>query len=286
MTKEDLPQYINFTKMNGLGNDFMVIDAVTQDFEPSVLQIQTWADRNFGVGFDQLLLIEPPVSPDVDFGYRIFNADGSEVEHCGNGARCFARFVRDKGLTHKDVIKVSVASGIIQLVLQDDDQVLVDMGPPILAPKLIPYLSDVQQDHYQLQLDGTDETLSMGIVSMGNPHAVIQVKDVDSAPVRTLGPLIQNHPDFPDQCNVGFMQVHSSSEISLRVFERGVGETLACGTGACAAVVSGRIQGLLDASVSVRLPGGTLKVRWDGQNSVLMTGPATTVFEGQIEWIK
>ena len=286
MNKEKLPEYIHFTKMHGLGNDFMVIDAVTQDFEPSVMQIQTWADRNFGIGFDQLLLIEPPVTPDVDFRYRIFNADGSEVEHCGNGARCFAQFVRDKGLTHKDVIKVAVASGIIQLVLQDDDQVSVDMGPPMLEPKSIPYLSDVKQDIYKLQLDGTDETLSMGLVSMGNPHAVIQVKDIGSAPVRTLGPLVQNHPNFPEQCNVGFMQVHSRSEISLRVYERGVGETLACGTGACAAVVAGRIQGVLGANVSVRLPGGTLDVRWDGKHSVLMTGPATTVFEGQIEWIK
>lgn len=286
MTDETLPEYIKFTKMHGLGNDFMVIDSITQDFEPSVLQIQTWADRNFGIGFDQLLLVEPPGSPDIDFRYRIFNSDGSEVEHCGNGARCFARFVRDKGLTHKDVIRVSVAKGVIELALQEDGQIAVDMGTPLLAPKDIPYIAESEAKTYMLDLDGTSEKLEISLVSMGNPHAVLLVKDIDAAPVRTLGPLIQGHPNFPEECNVGFMQIHSKSEVSLRVFERGVGETLACGTGACAAVVAGRLRGLLDAKVQVKLPGGLLDISWANNNSVIMTGPATTVFEGQIEWNK
>ena len=282
MAKTSLPKYLAFTKMHGLGNDFMVIDGVTQEAVLTTHQVQQWADRNFGVGFDQLLLVEPPKSIDVDFSYRIFNADGSEVEHCGNGARCFARFVRDRQLTHKDVIRVSVAKGQLELRLHSDGQVTVDMGIPSVEPADIPFITEKKQDIYQLELDGSDQVLAMGLVSMGNPHAVIQVKDIDAAPVRSIGPLVQAHDAFPEQCNVGFMQVVSRQEIRLRVFERGVGETLACGTGACAAVVSGRLQGLLDANVRVELLGGALQIHWPGEGPVEMTGPATTVFEGQI----
>lgn len=272
---------LKFTKMHGLGNDFMVVDLVSQRAKIFPDQVRNLADRNFGIGFDQLLIVEPPSDPDMDFKYRIFNADGSEVEQCGNGARCFARFVYDKRLTSKKNIKVETAGGNIQLNLTDDGGVTVDMGVPRLVPQTIPFVADRQQDKYELQVDG--ETFSIGAVSMGNPHGVLVVEDVDTAPVETLGPKIERHERFPNRVNVGFMQIVSRDEVRLRVYERGAGETLACGTGACAAVVAGRLQGLLNEVVEVHLPGGTLKIRWAGEGEpVMMTGPAARVFEGQI----
>ncbi len=272
---------LKFTKMHGLGNDFMVVDLVSQRAKIFPDQVRELADRNFGIGFDQLLIVEPPTDPDMDFKYRIFNADGSEVEQCGNGARCFARFVYDKRLTSKKSINVETSGGNIQLNLTDDGSVTVDMGTPRLVPDTIPFVADSQQEKYQLDVDG--ETFSIGAVSMGNPHGVLVVEDVDTAPVEHLGPKIESHPRFPNRVNVGFMQVVSRDEIRLRVYERGAGETLACGTGACAAVVAGRLQGLLNEVVEVHLPGGTLKIQWSGEGApVMMTGPAARVFEGQI----
>lgn len=272
---------LKFTKMHGLGNDFMVVDLVSQRAKIFPDQVRELADRNFGIGFDQLLIVEPPTDPDMDFKYRIFNADGSEVEQCGNGARCFARFVYDKRLTSKKSINVETSGGNIQLNLTDDGGVTVDMGTPRLVPDTIPFVADSQQEKYQLDVDG--ETFSIGAVSMGNPHGVLVVEDVDTAPVEHLGPKIESHPRFPNRVNVGFMQVVSRDEIRLRVYERGAGETLACGTGACAAVVAGRLQGLLNEVVEVHLPGGTLKIQWSGEGApVMMTGPAARVFEGQI----
>ena len=272
---------LKFTKMHGLGNDFMVVDLVSQRAKIFPDQVRELADRNFGIGFDQLLIVEPPTDPDMDFKYRIFNADGSEVEQCGNGARCFARFVYDKRLTSKKSINVETSGGNIQLNLTDDGGVTVDMGTPRLVPDRIPFVADRQQEKYQLDVDG--ETFSIGAVSMGNPHGVLVVEDVDTAPVEQLGPKIESHPRFPNRVNVGFMQVVSRDEIRLRVYERGAGETLACGTGACAAVVAGRLQGLLNEVVDVHLPGGTLKIQWSGEGApVMMTGPAARVFEGQI----
>ncbi len=271
-----------FTKMHGLGNDFMVIDGVTQDVDLNAEQIQLWSDRNFGIGFDQLLLVEPPKNPDVDFGYRIFNADGSEVEHCGNGARCFARFVREKGLTHKDLIKVSIMKGQIELRIHSDNTVTVDMGAPILEPYQVPFLSDTQQVTYKVPLEGGDETVELSAISMGNPHGVLVVKDTETAPVNTLGPLLEGHPSFPERANIGFLQIISRTEGKLRVFERGVGETLACGTGACAAMVAGRLNGMFDDCVKLHLSGGTLEISWSGEGHVMMTGPTSVVFDGQI----
>ena len=271
-----------FTKMQGLGNDFVVFDATRDAFVLSPEQIRFLADRRFGVGCDQVLLVEPPREPGTDFYYRIFNADGGEVEQCGNGARCFARFVRDRGLTTRDVIDVGTRAGVIRLILEPDGQVRVNMGLPRLAPAEIPFQAAPQASVYPLEVEGTDYPI--GAVSMGNPHAVLRVPDVAEAPVTTLGPLIQRHPGFPRSVNVGFMQVEDRDAIRLRVFERGTGETLACGTGACAAVVVGRIQGLLDARVKVTLPGGELMIVWEGSGEpVWMTGPAVRVYEGEIE---
>ncbi|OPX55729.1 diaminopimelate epimerase [Oceanospirillum multiglobuliferum] len=272
---------LKFTKMHGLGNDFMVVDLVSQRAKLFPDQVRALADRNFGIGFDQLLVVEAPNNPEMDFCYRIFNADGSEVEQCGNGARCFARFVYDKHLTNKQIIKVETAGGNIELRLTEDGGVTVDMGAPKLVPEQIPFQAPEQADSYSLEVDG--QTYQIGAVSMGNPHAVLVVDDVDQAPVEQLGAKIEVHPRFPNRVNVGFMQIISRSEVRLRVFERGAGETLACGTGACAAVVAGRVQGLLDENVQVHLPGGTLKIHWQGKGQpVMMTGPATRVFEGQI----
>ncbi len=272
---------LKFTKMHGLGNDFMVVDLVSQRAKIFPDQVRELADRNFGIGFDQLLIVEPPTDPDMDFKYRIFNADGSEVEQCGNGARCFARFVYDKRLTSKKSINVETSGGNIQLNLTDDGGVTVDMGTPRLVPDTIPFVADNQQEKYELEVDG--QSYTVGAVSMGNPHGVLVVDDVDTAPVEQLGPKIESHPRFPNRVNVGFMQVVSRDEIRLRVYERGAGETLACGTGACAAVVAGRLQGLLNEVVEVHLPGGTLKIQWSGEGApVMMTGPAARVFEGQI----
>ena len=273
---------MSFSKMHGLGNDFVVIDAINQQVELSEAQIRHIAERRHGVGCDQLLLVEKPDQPDTQFRYRIFNADGKEVEQCGNGARCFARFVRQKGLTRADRIPVQTAAGRIELITQEDGRISVDMGPPHLEPEDIPFQATLRAARYALSVEG--ETVEIGAVSMGNPHAVLEVPHVDSAPVARLGPQIEAHSRFPNHANVGFMEVVDRSRIRLRVFERGAGETLACGSGACAAVVVGRVQGLLDESVTVELPGGDLVVSWAGDKQpVLMTGPATFVFEGRIE---
>ncbi|MBY6206480.1 MULTISPECIES: diaminopimelate epimerase [Halomonas] len=272
---------LHFTKMHGLGNDFMVIDLVTQRARIETEDIRRLADRRFGIGFDQLLVVEPPRDPDMDFRYRIYNADGSEVENCGNGARCFARFVRDKRLTHKRQIHVETAGGPLVLDVHEDEQVSVDMGAPRFAPAALPFDADADQLLHTLEVDG--EILNIAVASMGNPHAVIRVDDVASAPVERLGPLIEHHPRFPRRVNVGFMQILSRQSIRLRVFERGSGETLACGTGACAAVACGIRQGLLDSPVSVALPGGNLSIRWAGEDQpLIMTGPAERVFDGRI----
>jgi len=273
---------LRFTKMQGLGNDFVVIDAMHQRVELTAAQYRRLADRHFGIGCDQILLIEPPRLGLTDFHYRIFNADGSEVEQCGNGARCFARFVHDKGLSRKQQIPVGTAAGRILLTLEPDGLVTVDMGVPILEPAAIPFHAAARALSYPLQL--ADATLPIGAVSMGNPHAVLQVEAVDSAPVAEFGPQIERHPDFPQRVNVGFMQWLDRQHIKLRVYERGAGETLACGTGACAAVVVGRLQGLLEQRVEVSLPGGELVIEWQGEDApVMMSGPAETVFEGGIE---
>lgn len=273
---------IQFTKMHGLGNDFMVVDGVTQNVFFSPEQIRRLADRNFGIGFDQLLLVEPPYDPDLDFHYRIFNADGSEVEQCGNGARCFARFVRNKGLTNKNKIRVSTSSGKMTLRLERDGTVTVNMGVPILEPSLIPFKAKKPEKTYLLQT--AQQTFLCGAASMGNPHCVLDVEDVTSAAVAEIGALLTKHERFPRGVNVGFMQVINSSHIKLRVYERGAAETLACGTGACAAVVVGQIQGKLDQQVRVDLPGGTLTINWEGEGKPLwMTGPAQHVYDGQIQ---
>lgn len=272
---------LKFTKMHGLGNDFVVFDAINQDVELSTEQVRRIADRRFGVGCDQLLLVEAAQQPGVDFRYRIFNADGSEVQQCGNGARCFARFVCDKGLTDKDAIVVETASGIITLYIEADGQVRVNMGRPDFRPASLPFSVDGERLRYELAVG--DESVTVGAVSMGNPHAVLQVEDVLRAPVERLGPQLESHPLFPERVNVGFMQMVDKTHLRLRVYERGAAETLACGTGACAAMAVGRRWGLLDDEVRVSLPGGDLLIRWAGEGEELwMTGPATTVFEGTI----
>jgi diaminopimelate epimerase len=273
---------LKFTKMHGLGNDFVVFDAINQAVHLSPGQVRLIADRRFGVGCDQLLLVERPQSEAAEFRYRIYNADGGEVEQCGNGARCFARFVVDKGLTRNREISVETSAGLIVLQLEADGQVTVNMGAPRLDPQSLPFQADERADQYAIDVDG--RTLSIAAVSMGNPHAVLRVDDVQAAPVARLGPRLESHPRFPRRVNVGFMQVLAKDAIRLRVFERGAGETLACGTGACAAVVAGHLQGWLDETVKVGLAGGELVIRWQGgDNPVYMTGPATQVFEGQIE---
>lgn len=271
-----------FTKMHGLGNDFVVLDGVNQRIELDPAATRFIADRRFGIGCDQILIVEPPRHADTDFFYRIFNADGSEVEQCGNGARCFARFVRDQGMTTKDVIDVGTPAGNITLYVEADGQVRVDMGRPELDPDRIPFAATAQATLYPLGVEG--ETLEIAAVSMGNPHAVLRVASVADAPVERLGPLIERHPRFPQRVNAGFMEVLDPGHIRLRVYERGTGETLACGTGACAAVVAGRMQKLLHERVRVSLPGGDLVVKWQGpEASVWMTGPAARVFEGRID---
>ncbi len=273
---------LRFTKMHGLGNDFVVIDAVTEPFEPTEEQVRFLGDRNFGVGFDQLLLVEPPRSEETDFRYRIWNSDGGEVEQCGNGARCFARFVHDKGLTDKGEVVVETASGVITLKIQSNGWVTVDMGAPILSPAEIPFEADAQAKSYALEVDG--EVLNVGAVSMGNPHVVVTVDKLSDQIVEALGPKLESHPRFPQRVNAGFMEIINRSEINLRVYERGAGETLACGTGTCGAVVAGILQGALDHEVKAHLRGGDLSIRWEGGDApVMMTGPAETVFEGVIE---
>lgn len=274
---------MRFTKMQGLGNDFVVIDAIRQQVQLSAEQIHRLADRHFGIGCDQVLLVESPRSQDTAFHYRIFNADGHEVEQCGNGARCFARYVRDEGLSTADSIRVGTAAGVITLELQPDGQVSVDMGVPRFDPAAIPLAARSRAPAYDLGFGC--QALRIGAVSMGNPHAVLAVTDdIDQAPVAELGARIEHNPLFPRGVNVGFMQRQSADAIRLRVWERGVGETLACGTGACAAVVIGRLWGELDERVEVSLPGGVLVVDWLGEGtSVRMTGPAVRVFDGDIE---
>ncbi len=272
---------IKFTKMHGLGNDFVMIDAISQAVSMTPERARKLADRHFGVGCDQVLVVEPPSHPENDFKYRIFNADGSEVENCGNGARCFAVFVRLRRLTHKTEIRAETAGGVLILKVTSRGEVCVDMGPPVLEPASIPFIADRQASEYELEVNS--QTIYCGAVSMGNPHAVLLVDNTAAAPVAQLGPLIEVHPRFPRRVNVGFMQKLGDSEINLRVFERGTGETLACGTGACAAVVSGIERGLLKSPVKVHLPGGELNISWlGGTHAVEMTGPATVVFHGQV----
>ena len=273
---------IRFSKMQGLGNDFVVIDGVRQVIGLSAEQLRHLGDRHFGVGCDQILLVEKSERPEIDFRYRIFNADGGEVEQCGNGARCFVRFVHEQKLTDKREIRVETMKGVITLRLEHDDNVTVDMGTPEFAPEKIPFVSDSSALVHALDL--ADTTVGITVVSMGNPHAVQVVDEIDHAPVATQGPLIENHPRFPQRVNAGFMQVTARHAIRLRVFERGAGETLACGTGACAAVVAGIARGLLDSPVRVTTRGGELTIAWGGPGlPVLMTGPAVTVFHGEIE---
>jgi diaminopimelate epimerase len=267
--------------MHGLGNDFMVVDAISQPFRLRPDTIRELAHRHFGIGFDQLLVVEPPGLPDVDFRYRIFNADGSEVEQCGNGARCFARFVRDQRLTNKRIIRVQTAAGVIELRVGRDGTVMVNMGVPELNPPAIPFAADQRQDVYSVDVGNVAVELSA--VSMGNPHGVLIVEDVDTAPVERLGPLLESHPRFPARANIGFLQIVDRTHARLRVFERGSGETMACGSGACAAVVAGCLRGLLDPRVEVELLGGRLVIEWQGEGSaVMMEGPAASVFEGQL----
>ncbi|MCP4791541.1 MAG: diaminopimelate epimerase [Gammaproteobacteria bacterium] len=272
---------LRFAKMHGLGNDFMVVDMITQRSRLNSDQIRQLSNRNTGIGFDQLLLVETPRSPDADFRYRIYNADGSEVEHCGNGARCFALFVHNQRLTGKSNIAVDTANGRIVLHMLDNGQVRIDMGAPTLTPAEVPFVAEQQASSYDIELD--NQTYSIGVISMGNPHGVLLVDDIDQAPVVQLGSKLTKHECFPQQANIGFMQIIDRKTINLRVFERGVGETQACGTGACAAVASGIEQGLLDADVTVHLRGGDLRIEWQGESQPLfMTGPATHVYEGQL----
>lgn len=274
---------LQFSKMHGLGNDFMVIDAIAQTVNLTPVQIVAWADRHFGIGFDQLLLVESTETEGVDFRYRIFNADGSEVQQCGNGARCFAKFVYDKGLTDKTEITVETASGIIVLYVTANGEVRVNMGAPNFSPSSLPFRVTGESDVYQLEVDG--EMYQISAVSMGNPHAVLRVTDLGSAPVAELGEKIESHISFPERVNVGFAERVDESHIKLRVYERGAAETLACGTGACAAMVSLRKLGEVADEVKISLPGGDLTIAWDGDDShpVWMTGPAVMVFDGVIE---
>ena len=273
---------LRFAKMHGQGNDFVVIDGVRQSVSLSPAQVKRLADRHMGVGFDQLLVVERAASSANDFRYRIFNADGGEVEQCGNGARCFARFVLDEGLTDKREIRVETAGGVIQPRIEASGQVTVDMGAPRFEPADVPFVAERQQPTYVLEVDGAPIELS--VLSMGNPHAVQVVPDVDRAPVTAQGPRIETHAAFPKRVNAGYMQVMSREHIRLRVWERGAGETLACGTGACAAVVAGIRRGLLDGAVRVSTRGGDLAIRWPGEGrAVMMTGDAVRVFDGEID---
>jgi len=273
---------LEFSKMHGLGNDFMVIDAINLSVDLSTTQVRSLADRHRGIGFDQLLLVEAATTAAADFRYRIYNADGGEVGQCGNGARCFMRFVHDRGLSEKSELCVETRSGQLQLVLEADGQVTVDMGEPRLAPADIPFDAAEFAQTYALEVD--NETLEITALSMGNPHAIILVDAVKTAPVERLGPLIENNPRFPQRVNAGFMQIIDPEHIRLRVYERGAGETQACGSGACAAVVAGRLRDQLAPRVNVSLTGGNLVVKWAGEgHPVYMTGPATQVYRGHID---
>ena len=273
---------LQFAKMQGQGNDFVVLDGVRQAVSLTPAQVRRIADRHFGVGCDQLLVVERAASPENDFRYRIFNADGGEVEQCGNGARCFARFVLDEGLTTKREIRVETAGGVIAPRIEASGQVTVDMGPPRFAPRDIPF-TGASEAHVTDRIDVDGTSVEVSVVSMGNPHAVQVVADVDRAPLATQGPAIEHHPAFPKRVNAGYMQVEARDRIRLRVWERGAGETLACGTGACAAVVAGIRRGLLDREVHVATRGGELRVRWPADDAnVMMTGDAVRVFDGEI----
>lgn len=280
---------LKFTKMHGAGNDFIVVDAIHQQVDLSAEQWRKLADRRFGIGADQILVVERPTGEGIDFRYRIFNNDGGEVEQCGNGARAFARFVSDKGLSQERSIRVETMKGVIAPRLEDDGSVTVDMGAPRLAPSEVPFDSagidgraEGEDTTWPLPVDG--KTVFVSVVSMGNPHAVQVVEDVDTAPVETMGPAIETHARFPQKVNAGFMQVLDRHHVKLRVFERGAGETLACGTGACAAVVAGIRRGLLDSPVRVSARGGELSIAWAGPGEpVYLSGPAVTVFEGEVE---
>ena len=273
---------LNFTKMHGLGNDFVIIDAINQSVFLTAEQIQQLADRHTGIGFDQLLLVETASSPDADFRYRIFNADGGEVGQCGNGARCFMQFVHEQGLSDKTTLQVETANGPLQLLRRDDGLITVDMGVPRLEPGEVPFLAPARKLSYRLETNTT--ALDIAAISMGNPHAVLLVDTIASAPVAELGPVIESHPRFPQRVNVGFMEIVDAHTIRLRVYERGAGETRACGSGACAAVVAGRLWERLSAEVKVLLTGGELVVSWTGEGQpVRMTGPATTVYQGRIQ---
>ncbi|MGV3591386.1 MAG: diaminopimelate epimerase [Gammaproteobacteria bacterium] len=272
---------LRFTKMHGLGNDFMVLDLVNQRATLTPDLVRQWSHRQTGVGFDQLLIVEPTTKPGCDFAYRIYNADGGEVEHCGNGARCVTRFAIDKALSLKREFTFDMARGTIRTRLENDGLVTVDMGPPRLLPAELPFDAPAQAITYPLDVAGS--VIDISAVSMGNPHAVAVVDDVERAPVAELGPLIEGHARFPQRVNAGFMQIVAPDTIRLRVYERGAGETLTCGTGACAAVVAGRLRGLLDENVAVHTHGGTLRIRWAGDDApVWMTGPTATVFEGHV----
>ena len=275
-----------FTKMHGLGNDFMVLDLTSGEIELSAEQIRRLSHRQFGIGFDQLLQIKSPSSHDVDFDYRIYNADGDEAEHCGNGARCLAKFVYDNGLSNKNPLAVITLNRILFLITNENGEVTVDMGSPDFEPANIPFQTDQEAQLYTLSIElaGISRDLEFVALSMGNPHAVISVEDLANTAVKDIGEAVGKHPDFPEGVNVGFMQILSHNEINLRVYERGAGETLACGTGACAAVAAGRLLEQLDDKVKVNLTGGQLTVSWQRSESpVLITGPATTVYEGTIE---
>jgi len=273
---------LSFTKMHGLGNDFVLLNALEEAITLNKEQIRFIADRRFGIGCDQLLMIEKSQTPEVDIRYRIFNADGNEVEQCGNGVRCVGEYLRKRGLTEKEQIVVETINGIVTIYFENDDQIRVDMGVPVFEPKGIPMAVKEQQLFYPLIIDATE--LEYMAVSMSNPHAIVLVDDVETAPVLTWGPLIQQHNNFPESVNVGFMQILDPEHIYLRVYERGVGETLACGTGACGAVAAGINTGKLEHEVDVALRGGNLQISWAGEGQVVwMSGPATTVYDGQIE---
>ena len=273
---------LNFTKMHGLGNDFMVVDLITQRAYLDHLTIQRLADRHFGVGFDQLLIVEPPDVPNADFKYRIFNADGSEVEQCGNGVRCFARFVHERQLTQKTKIKVETKAGIVEPELGLHGWVRVNMGYPKFLPQDIPFIAEEPESLYDIDLSNRQK-LTIDVVNMGNPHAVTIVPDVLTADVATIGPQVESHVRFPQRVNAGFLQIIDEKHAHLRVFERGVGETLACGTGACAAAVSGIRRGLLANKVEIELAGGKLQIEWKEGDVVWMTGPTSKVYDGQID---
>ncbi len=279
---------INFTKMHGLGNDFVMIDAISQKINLNTEQIRFIADRHFGVGCDQLLLVEASIKDDIDFKYRIFNANGGEVEQCGNGARCFVRFVQEKKLTTKKSIHVETYSGVITLTTNEQGLVTVDMGKPIFNVNQLPFLASSddseQNNRYTLTLniENSQKTIEFSAVSMGNPHITIKVDDLDNYPVEQIGKILESHPSFPKRVNVGFMQIINKHQIRLRVYERGTGETLACGTGACAAVANAISQHWLASQVEVKLPAGNLHIQWQAGQTLMMTGPANFVYEGQI----